>query len=66
QSDVCGALQTPLCCQLDVLGVANLNCANAGPVETTEEFEALCAETGTSAQCCAVPLGADGLLCTGA
>ncbi|KAH7083408.1 hypothetical protein BKA63DRAFT_152658 [Paraphoma chrysanthemicola] len=28
QSGVCGALATPLCCQLDVLGVANLNCAN--------------------------------------
>lgn len=28
QSGVCGALSTPLCCQLDVLGVANLNCEN--------------------------------------
>jgi hypothetical protein len=26
QSGVCGALSSPLCCQLDVLGVANLNC----------------------------------------
>ncbi|KAF2849918.1 hypothetical protein T440DRAFT_362927, partial [Plenodomus tracheiphilus IPT5] len=66
QSGVCGALATPLCCQLDVLGVANLNCENAGTVATTEEFTALCAETGTSAQCCVLPLGADGLLCTGA
>lgn len=38
----------------------------AGPVTTTEEFNALCAETGTSAQCCAVPLGGDALLCNGA
>jgi hypothetical protein len=87
QSGVCGALRTPLCCQLDVLGVATLNCANgtvilsnlphkvrmnctdylsAGPVTSAEEFEALCAETGTSAQCCILPVGADGLLCTGA
>jgi hypothetical protein len=28
QSGICGALATPLCCQTDVLGVANLNCAN--------------------------------------
>lgn len=28
QSGVCGAISTPLCCQLDVLGVANLNCEN--------------------------------------
>ena len=28
QSGVCGALSTPVCCQLDVLGVANLNCEN--------------------------------------
>ncbi|KAF3040540.1 hypothetical protein E8E12_008867 [Didymella heteroderae] len=66
QGSVCGALATPVCCQLDVLGVANLNCENAGPVSTTEEFTALCAESGTSAQCCALPLGADALLCTAA
>lgn len=28
QGSVCGALATPVCCQLDVLGVANLNCEN--------------------------------------
>jgi hypothetical protein len=28
ESGVCGALSSPLCCQLDVLGVANLNCEN--------------------------------------
>ncbi|KAI8935259.1 hypothetical protein NX059_007848 [Plenodomus lindquistii] len=66
QSGVCGPLATPSCCQLDLLGVANLNCENAGVVATTEEFEAVCAETGTSAQCCVLPLGADALLCTGA
>lgn len=26
-SAVCGGLTTPLCCQTDVLGVVNLNCA---------------------------------------
>ncbi|KAH7068686.1 fungal hydrophobin-domain-containing protein [Paraphoma chrysanthemicola] len=66
QSGVCGALATPSCCQLDVLGVADLNCANAGPVSSTEEFKTLCAETGTSAQCCVLPLGGDALVCTSA
>jgi hypothetical protein len=28
QSGICGGLATALCCQTDVLGVANLNCAN--------------------------------------
>ncbi|KAG9189014.1 hypothetical protein G6011_05882 [Alternaria panax] len=67
QSGLCGNLATPLCCQTDVLGVANLNCANAGAgITTTEAFQAACAATGTTAQCCIVPLGADGLLCTAA
>jgi hypothetical protein len=38
----------------------------AGPVETTEEFEATCAETGLTAECCVLAVGADGLLCTAA
>ncbi len=33
----------------------------AGPVTSTEEFTAICAATGTGAQCCALPLGADAL-----
>jgi hypothetical protein len=38
QSGVCGALSTPLCCQLDVEGVANLNCEN-GTLTTYKELE---------------------------
>jgi len=42
-------------------------CITAGAgIETTEDFQAACAEDGTTAQCCIVPLGADGLLCTAA
>ena len=37
QAGVCGALSTPLCCQLDVLGVANLNCEN-GMLPLTTSF----------------------------
>ncbi|RYO71905.1 hypothetical protein AA0113_g1698 [Alternaria arborescens] len=65
QSGICGGIATPLCCQTDVLGVANLDCANAGAgIKTTEEFKAACAEDGTTAQCCIAPLGSDGLICT--
>ncbi|KAH7135881.1 fungal hydrophobin-domain-containing protein [Dendryphion nanum] len=66
RSGVCGPLQTPLCCQLDVSGVANLNCENAAGVKTTEAFQATCAETGRTAECCVLAVGADGLLCTAA
>jgi hypothetical protein len=83
RSSVCGPLSSPLCCELDVEGVATLNCANgespiqygfgrtltqdiAGPVTTTAKFQATCAKTGTTAQCCILPLGTDGLVCTAA
>lgn len=29
-SDLCGPLDTPMCCETDVLGVADLNCASSG------------------------------------
>ncbi|KAF2036775.1 hypothetical protein EK21DRAFT_51780 [Setomelanomma holmii] len=64
QSGVCGPLSTASCCQLGVEGVADLNCANAGPVSTTEDFESVCAASGTSAQCCVLPISTDSLLCT--
>lgn len=28
-SDLCGPLDTPMCCETDVLGVADLNCASS-------------------------------------
>ncbi|KAF2262741.1 hypothetical protein CC78DRAFT_569595 [Lojkania enalia] len=75
----CSELYAPLCCQLDVSGVANLNCESVrdqashkslfyqiGDVETTEEFEAICAETGLTAECCVLAVGSDGLVCTAA
>ncbi|KNG44823.1 hydrophobin 5 [Stemphylium lycopersici] len=63
---VCGPLATPLCCQTDILGVANLACENTGPVASRAAFDAQCAKTGTSAQCCVIPVGSLSLLCTGA
>ena len=35
-------------------------------VSTTAEFEATCAATGLTAECCVLPVGTDGLLCTAA
>ncbi|KAI0583807.1 hydrophobin-like protein [Pyrenophora tritici-repentis] len=64
QNGVCGPLTTPLCCQADVAGVANLACANAGIITTLDAFQAQCALTGTTAQCCLIALGSDGLVCT--
>ncbi|KAF2830721.1 hypothetical protein CC86DRAFT_402740 [Ophiobolus disseminans] len=66
RAGVCGGVRVPVCCQLDVLGLSDLNCANAGPVATTAEFKALCAQTGTTAQCCVGALGTNALFCTGA
>lgn len=37
QGSVCGALSSPLCCELDVLGVANLNCANGMYIQLSQE-----------------------------
>jgi hypothetical protein len=36
----------------------------AGDVSSTASFKSTCAEEGTTAQCCIVPVGTDALLCT--
>ncbi|PSN73566.1 hypothetical protein BS50DRAFT_629576 [Corynespora cassiicola Philippines] len=61
---VCGGDRTPLCCQLDVDGILNLSCEDAGQVHSTEHFIATCAETGRTAECCTLATGTEGLLCT--
>ena len=38
QAGVCGALATPVCCQLDVLGIANLNCENGMYIPISREL----------------------------
>ncbi|KAL1585907.1 hypothetical protein WHR41_04953 [Cladosporium halotolerans] len=62
-SDVCPSIDTPQCCQLDVDGVVDATCASPGDVSTLDEFNAACAETGTTAMCCTIPLAGLGLLC---
>ncbi|KAF2492116.1 hypothetical protein BU16DRAFT_620529 [Lophium mytilinum] len=62
--DVCGGDTSPVCCQLDVEGVADLNCQSPGDVATVAEFKNACAAEGLSAECCALVAGADGLVCS--
>ncbi|KAF2816309.1 uncharacterized protein BDZ99DRAFT_376536 [Mytilinidion resinicola] len=50
--DICGGDTSPVCCQLDVEGVADLNCQSPGDVSTVAEFEDACAAKGLSAECC--------------
>ncbi|KAK4495885.1 hypothetical protein PRZ48_013153 [Zasmidium cellare] len=62
---LCPALDTPLCCQLDVDGVLDATCESpSGDPSSKSDFEADCASTGKTAECCTLPLDGDALLCT--
>ncbi|USW54052.1 Putative cerato-ulmin hydrophobin family, Hydrophobin superfamily [Septoria linicola] len=51
-ADICSS-GTPYCCQLDVLGVADVTCVDPpGNRANVTDFQDTCAETGTSAGCC--------------
>lgn len=55
--DLCPALDTPQCCQVDVDGVLDLTCESPeSGLTSVEDFEASCAASGTTAQCCTLPL----------
>ncbi|KAJ4380406.1 hypothetical protein N0V85_008753 [Neurospora sp. IMI 360204] len=59
-----GLYGTAMCCATDVLGVADLDCAN--PPETVTSaanFQSTCAAVGQRARCCAIPLLGQGVLC---
>ncbi|PNP46798.1 hypothetical protein TGAMA5MH_01750 [Trichoderma gamsii] len=59
-----GLYSNPQCCAVDVLGVADLNCAGpVGTVNTAAEFQKNCAEIGQEARCCALPVLGQDLLC---
>ncbi|KAK4085162.1 fungal hydrophobin [Trichoderma aggressivum f. europaeum] len=67
QSQLCpgGLESTPQCCATDVLGVADLDCANpSSPVTDAQSFQAACAAVGQRARCCAIPVLGQDLLCT--
>ncbi|KAF7195398.1 Cryparin [Pseudocercospora fuligena] len=60
---VCPALDTPLCCQLDVEGLVDTPCETPDDATTKAAFTASCASTGYTAMCCTLPLAGDGILC---
>lgn len=52
-----GLYGTAQCCATDVLGVADLNCADPPTVPTNaSEFQAECAAIGQQARCCVLPI----------
>ncbi|KAM0693016.1 hypothetical protein Q7P36_007573 [Cladosporium allicinum] len=62
--NLCPAIDTPQCCQLDVDGVAAVTCsAPESDLTTVADFVDSCAAEGLSALCCTVPVAGLGLLC---
>ncbi|KAL1647382.1 hypothetical protein SLS58_002710 [Diplodia intermedia] len=56
QSTLCSS-GTPLCCQLDVIGVADATCTQPSATLTTaQEFQDYCSESGRTAECCTLSL----------
>ncbi|KAI4728830.1 hypothetical protein E4T49_03269 [Aureobasidium sp. EXF-10728] len=67
-ADLCGPLDTPMCCATDVLGVADLSCSSVpSTVTTTDEFGTYCAGQGKAPECCVTSLlGSLGVACAAA
>ncbi|KAN0117318.1 hydrophobin 5 [Hyaloscypha variabilis] len=65
QADVVCGSGTPNCCDVDVLGIADLDCAVPSPVPTSvPDFQAICAAKGKIDMCCTIDLLEQGLLCS--
>ncbi|KAI1423376.1 Cerato-ulmin hydrophobin family [Xylaria sp. FL1777] len=59
-----GLYGTAQCCATDVLGVADLDCANPPAVPTdADNFSAVCSAIGQRARCCVLPILEQGVLC---
>ncbi|XDG03732.1 hypothetical protein ABKA04_003347 [Annulohypoxylon sp. FPYF3050] len=59
-----GLYSNPQCCSVDVLGVADLNCASPSKVPgNAPEFQAICATGGQIARCCVLPVAGQDVLC---
>jgi len=59
-----GLYGTAQCCATDVLGVADLDCANPLSVPTSAgDFTAVCSAIGQRARCCVLPVLGQDLLC---
>lgn len=59
-----GLYGTAQCCATDVLGVADLDCADPPTTPTNAtNFQSECAAIGLSARCCVLPILEQGVLC---
>ncbi|KAI1130055.1 Cerato-ulmin hydrophobin family [Nemania abortiva] len=59
-----GLYGTSQCCATDVLGVADLDCANPPSVPTdAANFSAVCSAIGQRARCCVLPILGQDVLC---
>ncbi|KAI2609489.1 Cerato-ulmin hydrophobin family [Hypoxylon fragiforme] len=59
-----GLYSTSQCCATDVLGVADLDCANPPSVPTdASNFSAVCSAIGQRARCCVLPILGQDVLC---
>ncbi|TAQ87922.1 hypothetical protein B7494_g3768 [Chlorociboria aeruginascens] len=66
QIGICSSAETtPLCCDVDVLGVADLDCETP-PSEPTDidDFVNICAAVGKIDMCCLLPILEQGLICS--
>ncbi|QSZ32331.1 hypothetical protein DSL72_001905 [Monilinia vaccinii-corymbosi] len=55
---------TALCCDLNVSGVVNMNCASPSTrPSSVDEFHTVCAAGGQQSSCCFVPLAGQALVC---
>ncbi|CAG8977881.1 hypothetical protein HYALB_00001758 [Hymenoscyphus albidus] len=65
QATLTGCTSTPQCCDVDVLGVADLNCEVPPVVPTSiQNFSDICASVGKQNMCCILPILDQALLCT--
>ncbi|KAI1415524.1 Cerato-ulmin hydrophobin family [Hypoxylon sp. FL1857] len=59
-----GLYGTAQCCATDVLGVADLDCANPPSVPTdAATFTSICSAIGQRARCCVLPILGQDVLC---
>ncbi|KAI0478100.1 Cerato-ulmin hydrophobin family [Xylaria cf. heliscus] len=59
-----GLYGTAQCCATDVLGVADLDCANPPSVPASaDNFSAVCSAIGQRARCCVLPILGQDVLC---
>ncbi|EPE32491.1 Hydrophobin II, HfbII [Glarea lozoyensis ATCC 20868] len=66
QLGLCSSAATnPLCCDVNVLGVADLNCQVPPTIPTSvPDFNDICASIGKINMCCILPILGQALLCT--